>query len=110
MRETILAATSSADSTFVGPRLPPALTGRDGPATLWKLVSTTPGITTETWMRGYFVLRSMRRLAVRLFTALLEALYIDRYGTSGTLPRKDETLIRWPWPRSWKWGMIVCIP
>jgi hypothetical protein len=40
----------------------------------------------------------------------LAPLYAERCGASGTRPRNDEMLIRWPCPRSMKCATSTCIP
>ena len=70
-------------------------------ALLAKSVLTMGGMTMETWMLGYSARRSMRRLAVRLLRAALEARKRAIAG-KGIRPRAEETLIRWPAPCSLK--------
>ena len=70
-----------------------------------------PGMTTVTWMSGYVVRRSMRRLELSELSAALAALYADRCVAMGTRPRNDETLMTWPRPpRSMKCWTATCMP
>ena len=76
------------------PNFVPALVCNGVPATSWKGESTIPGIINDTCIAGYSLLRSVRKLAVRIFMAALAALYADRRVDHGTRARKDETFIR----------------
>ena len=75
--EAITATMAAATSSAVCGGAPPA-SGRMGgvPWTAFfaNSVDTSPGMTSVTWMPGCVAARSMRRFAVRLFSAAFDAL------------------------------------